>query len=590
MSWKRVIIAGVAFVIAVFLYVLDRKLAETAVYASVNEASLTPGINKSEVTEVRLRNRYGEIVLVREQERWRMVSPYEGPTDAELVDQLLTNVTGARKRNEVKVSSLEEFGLAVPEITLALRTSSGKSLELQFGHESTYTGQIFATQPGSKRVFTVSDGVVNTLRRTPLEFRRTRLLEVDAGALDSYLAVRITKPDAEVELRNERGQWQIVKPQTLPAENTIVQDFLQRLGMLRADGFVTEASDRPTSMVAALQALESPILVVTLEKVGVKPLILTIGQTGDATKPVYVAQRQNEKEIMVIRRETLDEMDVPASYFRSRSLFTLKPEDVGYVAFEIGRARTDLVRNAQGLWEFVGDPHRRVDQSAVNTRLEVLLKTRIRDFVDMEPRDASLYGLVPPRYRFTVVTRDKQRTESLEIGKSEPQNVSSVYARRGGDPAVFTVDMPRELVVLPETLADPHLVGIDLSEVLHMEIEIDGAKYDLRREGMEWKLLKPGQTLYAPVDLRRVTRLLETTSKLRFDKDFTASGEKVIAPVEKPQLVMKFFGADDKLLAEISFGKRLPSTSLAKDEKDRTYEVKNSDLDFLIAQVRSVIE
>jgi hypothetical protein len=590
MSWKRLLFAFVAFLLAAGLYYVDRMQAEKAVYAAVNESSLAPSINASEVQEIHIRQRQSDIRLVREDKGWRLKQPLDAPADPETVDQVLINVTGARKRNEIAVSSLSEYGLDNPSVLLTLKTKRGQTFELAIGLASTYTGQVFACYTGSGKVFTVSEAIKNTLLRQATDFMKTRLVDVDAGALDSYVAVKVDRPNKQLELRNERGQWQIAVPEVAPAENTVVEEFLRRVGMLRAAGFVTQASDNPTSLAAALEALAKPVLKFELTRASAGTQRLVVGKAGTPERPIYVARRNDEPEVLYFGHEKFEELDVDENHFRSRNLFTLRPEDVGYLVFEIGRARTDLIRNEKGQWEFVGDPTRRVNQENVNLRLELLLKTRIKEYVDSDPRDPSVYGLAPPRFRFTVTARDKSRSEILEVGKSEPENVTSAYARRGGDTKVFTVEMGRELIVLPETLAEPHFVDFDETRATRMSIELDGEKYDLRREGMEWKLLRPGQTLFAPVDIARLKRVVETVKKLPFEKDFSASGETVIAPVERPSLRFIVYGDEDTTLSMFEVGKRLPKTSFVKDARNRTYEVLNTELDLLLTQIRSLLQ
>lgn len=590
MSLRRLIFAALAFALAVGLYVLDRMEAEKAVYAAVNESSLAPAINASEVQEIELRNRFAVIKLQRDGKEWWMRAPVNAPADKETIEQLLVNVTGARKRNEIEVDSLEQYGLDNPEVDLTLKTLKGQVFELSIGLASTYTGQVFAMYPRTKRVFTISEAVKNTLLRQPADFQKTRLLEIDAGDLGSYTTIRIEHGGKVVELRNERGHWQIAVPENAPAENAVVEEFLRRLGMLRASGFVTQDSDQPTSLAAALEALTKPVLTFELKHATEPSQRLVVGRVGPAERPIYVAKRNDAPEILHFGHEKFAEFDVDENHFRSRNLFTLRPSDVGYVVFEIGRARTDLMRNEKGEWEFVGDPTRRVDQEKVNLRLELLLSLRIREYVDSDPRDVSVYGLAPPRLRFTVTARDKSRSEILEVGKSEPQNVTSVYARRGGDPKVFTIEMGRELIVLPESLADPHFAAFDEKQVTRMEVELDGQNYDMRREGVEWKILRPGMSTYAPVDLAKLRRVLDSLQRLKFEKDFTASGEQVIAPVEKSPLRVTIYGANDAVLSAFEVGKRLPRTSFVTDGRKRVYEVLNTELDLLMSQLRSLFQ
>ena len=86
----------------------------------------------------------------------------------------------------------------------------------------------------------------------------------------------------------------------------------------------------------------------------------------------------------------------------------------------------------------------------VRVRLESLLNARIKEYVDMNPRDLAVFGLQPPRMRFTVYSKDKTRTEGLDTGRSEANQVTSVYAKRRGDSGVFTMELSSELVILPD--------------------------------------------------------------------------------------------------------------------------------------------
>jgi hypothetical protein len=92
-----------------------------------------------------------------------------------------------------------------------------------------------------------------------------------------------------------------VQPFEGPAESSIVREHLNKLGLLRAANFLTQSSDKPTSMAAAVQALTSPTLTITLEGGGKKPQTLVVAETPGQEGPVYVAQRAGEDEIMTLR-------------------------------------------------------------------------------------------------------------------------------------------------------------------------------------------------------------------------------------------------------------------------------------------------
>jgi hypothetical protein len=428
------------------------------------------------------------------------------------------------------------------------------------------------------------------LRRAPADFRHARLVDVASGDLDSYTEVSIVRGDAAAVLRQDGGRWRIVQPFETPAEKSVVDDYLRKLGLLRASGFIGDQTTSPVTLTAALQALTSPTVVVTLKGPG-SPLGLTIANAGTTTAPVFVAQRLSGGEVLVLRRETVEAVAEDENYFRSRTIFTIPPADVGLFSVEIGRGRTDLVRGENGRWEFVGDPTRRVDQEQVNIRLDTLLRSRLKEYVDANPRDAAVYELAPiPRFRFTVQSKDKSRTEILECGRSEPGRTASVYARRGGDPSVFTMDLSRDLIISPDIVADRRFLRFDPRQAAAAEIRFGSTVHKLQREAGVWKLLKHGQTVPAPADAPRADRVLALIAALEYSRDFAAGGETVIAPSDGPLFAVSVTDASGANLAAFEVTKRLPKDSFVKTPDGRTFEVPNRGLDAIEAAARSLVQ
>ena len=590
MSWKRTIVAGIVFLVCVMLLVLDRTMTMRARYERINQQSLAPGINLGEIVEARIQKQDTETVLAKENGTWRVKTPTDAAADPEVVEQLLVNVTAARRNNEIEVKNLAEYGLAAPELSLILRTDKGTQFELKVGNESTYTGQVFAKYPKSNKVFTVGEHVRAALLRDTKDWRKLRLLDIDTADLGAYTGVGISAKDKTLALRNERGVWMLASPVQAPAEGDIVNDFLRKTGLLRASSFVTEKSDRPTSMATALQALANPVLTFTVDKAGAPPQRLIVGRAGTAEQPVYVAQRAGESEVMALAGSTFDEMSVDENYFRSRAIFTLAPADVGALSIEIGKLRTDLVRGENGEWQFLGETNRRVDQEQVNMRLDNLLRIRVRDFVDVKPQDLGVYGLLPPQIRFTLSSKDKQRSEGLEVGKREPNQVGSAFARRTGDKAVFVMDMSGGLVISPDAVADRKFARTDPKKLDRFEIEMEGQKYAFRKDGGEWQVLKPGQTAYTTVNVARVNRVLAVLNEIEFLKDHASSGETVIAPAEEKPLVMRLFAKGDEELLTLTLGRRLPEHTYVTTNDGRTYDVRNADVDILQAAAKSLMQ
>lgn len=599
MSWKRTVLAFVIFVLMVMALILDTRIIATRKYRAVRDASVADSVNLSDVDQLHLKNAQGSVKLVKTSVGWRMKEPIDAPADPEVVETVLTNVTGARRRNSVEAKNLAQYGLASPEIELTLVSDAGKfgdwgtSFGLQLGFESVYTGQVFAMYPGANEVFTVGEHVRNTLLRSPLDFRLTRLLDVDTGNLEKYTAFRILTPSDEgATLTNKGGTWSITEPVSAPAEQAIVSEYFDRLGVLRAMGYVTQTSERPTSLTAALQALSSPTLQIVLTASGgAKTQQLNVALADGPDGPVYVAQRPGEAEVMVLSSETVSEIRKNAQYFRSRELFNLKPEEVGLFTIQIARAApTALVRNDKGEWELVGDPEFRINQQAVNERLAALAGLRVEDYIESNPIDVSIYGLDNPRLRFNMTSTDKSKTVALEVGSLQADGGTVSYARSTSDKGIFTVRLSREMLILPAQIADRNFAAADMQLVTRVELVVDEETYELTRKGEEWELKKPGQSAAQPTDLRQVASLLNMINGLEYENDITASSQVVVAPDKGPALKVRFFGTGESPLNELNVTARINrATSLATNGRDRTFEVSTPELERIYAAAKSLV-
>ena len=591
MTWKRTILAAMVLAVCVLLLVLDRQLISQRILQRVEESSLAPGINMSQVVEARIKNSGGETLLVKEGDTWKVRAPFDAQADPELVEQMLVNVTAARRNNELEVKNLAQYGLSDAGIQLSLKTNKAQAFELHLGNESTYTGQVFARYPKGNTIFTVGDHVRSVLLRSPRDWRRARLVDVDTGRLDSYKRIEVQSNGKTVELRADAGRWSVTSPVNTVAETDVVNDFLRKTGLLRANAFLTADSDKPTSMATALQALATPVLTVSLERADDTNVKLLVGKaTGAADESIYVAQRGGEPEIMVITASTFNDLNQDENHFRSRSIFSLKPTEVKNFSIEIGQLRTDLERDDQGKWIFRDNPDRRVDQTQVELRLENLLNSRARDYVDLKPTDTGSYGFAPPQFRYTVVAKDGNQTEGLEVGKRESGNVGSVFARREGDQAIFSMDLSPELVISPEAVADRKFVRMNPANVHGFEVESGGEKYTFKREGNDWTVQKPGQPAFTSANAGRVQRVFAIINELEFERDHAAKGETVIASPDPDSTTLTLIDEKEAPILKMLLGKRLAETTYVTTNDRQTYDVGNRDVDALTGALQSLLK
>lgn len=599
MSWKRSIFAVIVFGIMLMALFLDSTITSKRVIESVRERSLTDSVNHSDVGEIYLKNTQGNVKLIRTTTGWRIKDPIDAPADSEIVETLLINVTAAQRKNEIEVRNLAEYGLANPNVELTLVAESGKqfgeygtSFSLYLGGESTYTGQVFAKYPQGKEIFTVGEHVRNSLMRSAIDFRRSRILDIDTGNLQKYNTFQIAGNNGVLTtLKQSASGWKITEPFEGIAEQSVIGEYFNKVGLLRAQSYITEKNDRPTSLGVALDALSSPSVILTLIENGQesRPQQIKIGVADGVDAPVYVAQRVGDKEVMVLTSETVDDLRKPAQHFRSRELFNIKYENVSLLTVQIGMSPPTALIKSDKTWQLVGDPEFRINQNVINERVVDLLGVRVIDFILNPSTQLSYYGFDNPRAKFSISDSETKLSEVLEIGGPVEDGVGLSYARKQGDNSIFTVQISPELFLLTSRMADKHFAAVPVQNLRKFELDVDKKTYQLKFENGEWKIQRPDQTAFITADVRKVVTFIELLNSLEYTQDVTNTGNVVIGPNQGPELQVRTYGDEDTPLSELNVTKRINRSTLVTNGRGRTFEVKNQDIDRLYSAAQFLV-
>ncbi len=202
--------------------------------------------------------------------------------------------------------------------------------------------------------------LLDTLRNAHEALRERRLLDFDPATVSAITIespVQSNQPPITLQrLETAPGQpreaaeavWQVVHradgvqaPQTLPAESAAVRTLLERLSLLSADSF---KSDAPTGADLEEWGFNRPVRKVTLTFAnGSPPLALQVGT--DAARSVYYARIGSPTEpgqaVYAITSRTVEELPLAPAAWRSRVVGDPVPAAARVSAIKL----TDLLEN-----------------------------------------------------------------------------------------------------------------------------------------------------------------------------------------------------------------------------------------------------
>jgi hypothetical protein len=472
------------------IHVVNRALADSLGLAADqlrSESIFT--IPVFEVRSLALQTANAKIRLRREGQRWAFETPIQARADKHKVETTVNELNSLQVRRflEPRDADPARTGLAAPPLRVTLEGNARRET-LFIGNpvapatEAGVTAQefyakledkpaVFITRLTAGQVNEDQAGLLDRLRLAQDQLRDKHVLDFDSANVTALTLAAPDRPELNLQ-RLDAPQnaeaWQVVVrgatgqiPQTIAADPAIVQDFLQRLHLLAATKFL---SDAPSAADLESYGFNRPEREMTLNlRTGGGPkgdepstLTLQIG-TKPGTPSLAYARVANAPFVYQIEPDLLEDVPVSPLHFRQRTLREL-PEGTHVAAVTL----TDLANNTVLLTKSAaagaeltaativeGEPEAR--RAALAALLGELRKLRAKRFITdtFDPARAALNGGNPPwRYRLDA-------TLTLAGGNAQTVTTSLLLTERLGGTTQLggtsefggvTFELPQELV------------------------------------------------------------------------------------------------------------------------------------------------
>jgi hypothetical protein len=183
------------------------------------------------------------IVLAREENRWRLLSPANRPANAENVNRLIQEINNGEVTQFVSdtATDLTKYGLDQPRLKITFSSYSSENTAesdagelvlstLEFGNSE--NGMTYGRLKEEPYIFSITDQMFEDLPKTEYSFRSLDILELER---DELVSVTASKPGEDpVDLvRDAKGKW-VLKDQETRQNDARIQLFLTALTGLRA--------------------------------------------------------------------------------------------------------------------------------------------------------------------------------------------------------------------------------------------------------------------------------------------------------------------------------------------------------------------
>ena len=264
------------------------------------------------VTEINIKSEKETVQAIRlEKEHWAIKSPKETPADMSTIRSLFFDLKEAKLTEFIKLSTdaTETFGLDKPERTFSLKTSDGKSIDIQFGNTNLNGDQVFAKRTGESAVFSVSKETTKKIFRSFHELRNKKLFKFEAEDINKIV---IETQQTLFEMQKSGSTWSLLKPEKMEIKDFLGNDLLWAMKGMEFESF-TETGIAPESTGLVPPSYKIILWKTKLEKFAE----LQVGNL-DKNSQQYYAQIEGKNGYYQVKKKYLDSFRLEMKKFKQQ--------------------------------------------------------------------------------------------------------------------------------------------------------------------------------------------------------------------------------------------------------------------------------
>ena len=384
---------------------------------AADAASKLVSIPEDQLTRIEVKRAVGETTVIeRKDGRWELTSPKPLRADQDAANTLASSASSLSTDQLVfaKAPDLDEFGLKLPSVEVALTQKDGKSKRILIGDEAPTGGSYFVKLADDPRVFTIASFNKLALDKTGNDLRDKRLLTFSR---DELTRIELSAKGQTLEFgKNSRNEWQIVKPQPVRADGALVDELIRKLQAAQMDALATDDDLKKAAQGFSAGSLAAVARVTDAS--GTQQL--TVRQAADKT---YYASGTAVEGVHKIDADLGEMLGKGLDGFRNRKLFDFGWTDPGKVEIRDGEKTWAWTKSGQN-W-LAGA--KKMDAPAVQTVIDEL-------------RNLSASGFPPGGFAtaaidLAVTSEDGKRVERVQLSNTGGR----WFARRENEPSIYEI-------------------------------------------------------------------------------------------------------------------------------------------------------
>ncbi len=514
-------------------------------------------LTEEDIQEITLKQPEQEILLKKQDDRWKMVKPVEALADTENVERMLTEFVAAERDNTIteNTSQDEEFGLDPPELIVTAKGQDAEAqMQLSLGQQTPVATGYYARVGETPQVITVSNAVKTALEKSVYDLRDKTVLDFDPQQVKKAIFSMKKSETGElqtIELEQSAGAWKITSPKEDNADNTKMGSILSKVKSSKIKAFISENAaelaqyglDQPTTTLSLLVGADS------------SRKTLLLGQTNAEQDGVY-AKHAGAANVFLVPANITEEFPQEIDDVRDKTLLSFNNADVQKIEFTSPAETIVVERGATQDWRITQPEELEADSSKVNRILSDAGLLEVEQFVTAETEDLARYGLDPANLSFRIWESEQDSPQELLLGSNDAEN-TGIYAKLAEQPSVVLIkdDALEKLHKTALDLQYTKILTFEQPQVEKIKIEYADVTFLLEKNEDAWEAKEPEKKTLV---FYKVNNLVYDLQGLEFTQKISEPEESLSAyGLEQPEVKVTLWDQEQKEIDTLVIGKQV---------------------------------
>jgi hypothetical protein len=324
-------------------------------------------------------------------------------------------------------------------------------------------------------------------KRESAQEKGSKLFDLKGSDLAS---ITLQRGEETIEISRKNGQWQILSPVTVPADQNALNDIVQNVTSASVTRYLVGVGN------LAQYGLAAPKIRLQFRIDSGGSFSLDLGEKDFADNNVY-AKASSHAEILLISSPLFSSVDKSLFDLRDRKPMPLDPEKITKIEFD-GKGLHLVAEKFGTDWKILQPIATGGDSIGISSFLGGVSGAEVAAFVDHPDLDLKNYGLAPPQETLVISTGEGSAAaqKKILIGTKKDDRF---YARIDAAPSVFQLSSSAVEKLLPTLfkLRDKKIVTAKLEGLQRIHIQVEKMAYEFEKANPKeapWKIVEPKES------------------------------------------------------------------------------------------------